>query len=217
MVAKKTSETSKPAAAAPTSTAGKGLAMPKNLAAITEAPAPNPEAQRVADEVGGRVVAWSPQMLDKFVMGQVTLGELEGIDKAAQYKMAETGHRLLNEGKLEQARQVFEGLFALDPFDAYFITALGSIAQQKQDWETAEALYSRALDINPYSATALANRGEVRIMRNNVLGGVEDFAKAIEEDPKGANPATIRARALLAAVKGKLEGQQLHDANKNMG
>lgn len=149
-------------------------------------------------------VAWDPGRIRQFIIGEITLGELEGIDKAAQYKMAETGFQLLQQGKLDDAKKVFEGLLSLDPRDAYFHMVLGSIAQRRNQFEDSERHYSRSLRINPYSPSALANRGEVRVELGRLAEGLEDLKQAVKEDPGAREAATQRARALIPVVEDRM-------------
>lgn len=153
-------------------------------------------------------LAWDPGRVRQFIIGEITLGELEGIDKAAQYKMAETGFQLLQQGKLDDARKVFEGLLSLDPRDAYFHMVLGSIAQRRNQFEDAEKHYSRSLRINPYSPSALANRGEVRVELGRLLEGLDDLKQSVREDPGAREAATQRARALIPVVEAKIAAVQ---------
>src|SRR5687768_10105184 len=73
------------------------------------------EEIRKAAAEGKKIVGYSPTEVDAFLRGHKTLGELEGITKQEQYKMAEVGYRLLTEGKLKEGKEVFFGLCALDP------------------------------------------------------------------------------------------------------
>ena len=151
-------------------------------------------------------VAFDPGRVRQFIIGEITLGGLEGIEKAAQYKMAETEVQLLQQGKLDDAKKVFEGLLTLDPRDAYFHMVLGSIAQRRNQFEDAEKHYSRSLRINPYSPSALANRGEVRIELGRLIEGLEDLKQAAKEDPGAREAATQRARALIPVVQERIRG-----------
>ena len=148
--------------------------------------------------------AFNPARIRAFLEGRITLGDLEGITKQEQYQMAEVGHSYLSSGKFDEAKTVFEGLLALDPFDAYFHTVLGSISQQNDDLEEAEKRYSRALEINPFFATAMANRGEIRVMQGRLTEGTEDLIKAVQADPQAKEPATVRAQATLKVLREKL-------------
>lgn len=178
----------------------------------TEIPKPSPELIELAEKAGATIVAYSPHRVDMFTRGLITLGELQGINKDAQYKMAKVGFDYMREGKLEPAQKVFEGLQALDPFDAYFHTCLGAISQELGDVERAERLYSRALEINPFSPVALAQRGEIRLSGGRLSEAIEDLSKALKEDPEGKEPATRRARVLLTMVRQTLDAARTDPA-----
>lgn len=172
---------------------------------ISAVPTPSPEELAAAKEAGAEIVAWAPQAIRAFVGGQATLGEIQGISKEEQYKMAEAGHRHLTAGNWKEANQIFTGLVALDPFDAYFHTALGSALQQQGELEKAESAYGRALEINPFSPVAYANRGEVRVQLGKLLEAAADLKKASELDPEGKEPSTQRAQLVAANVLQELQ------------
>lgn len=182
--------------------------MTKKLQDIVDAPKPTEEELRAAEEAGAEWVGWDPDRVKAFLAGKITLGDLEGIDKEAQYRMAHVAYKHFTEGKLEQAKQAFQGLLALDPFDAYFLTVLGAIAQEEGNHEEAEAAYSRALEINPFSAVAWAQRGETRVLLGKLSEAADDIARALAEDPEGKEPATQRARAMATMLRKELEKAQ---------
>lgn len=175
--------------------------MKKKITEITEIPEIDPELKKLAEADGVKIVARSPQRLKQFLEGAITLGELEGIDKDAQMRMAKNGFTLLNQGKLQKAKVIFEGLLALDPFDAYFHSALGSIAFQEKNMDGALKHFDQAISINPFFATARAHRGEIRLAQNDLTGAIEDLIEAINADPENEQPATQRARALIGTIK----------------
>ena len=109
------------------------------------------------------------------------------------------------EDLMAEAEALFRGLVALDAYEPYFMTALGSIAQRRDDVEQAEAWYSRAIDCDGPTPVARAHRGEIRLLNDDLENAVEDLALAIQEDPKFEEPTTERARALLAELKRKLD------------
>lgn len=161
------------------------------------------EVKKAAAE-GKKIVAYSPTELAQWAQGNRTLGELQGISKKQQYEMAEVGYRLLTEGKLKEGKDVFFGLVALDPFDAYFLTCLGSAHQQTGDAATAERLYTRALEINPYGVTARAHRGELHALAGRLREAVDDLERVLKDDPGGKDPATQRAVVLLRTIQAQL-------------
>ncbi|HJL40453.1 MAG TPA: hypothetical protein RMG48_04055 [Myxococcales bacterium LLY-WYZ-16_1] len=148
--------------------------------------------------------AYSAQAARAFIEGRLTLGDLEGVTKPEQYKIAEIGHGYSSTGKLDEARKIFEGLLALDPYDAYFNAALGSVAQRQARFEDAERHYGRSLELNPYFASVWANRGELRITQGELVGGIRDLQKALELDPDSQEPATLRARVTVQVLQEQL-------------
>jgi hypothetical protein len=186
--------------------------MAKKLSDIKEIPQPSPEVLEQAKKLGITILAHDPNQIEAFVRGRITLGELEGISKDAQYQMAKQGFSFMREGKLDQAKTVFEGLQALDPFDAYFHMVLGTIAQEQGDQDKAEKLYTRSLEINPFSPVALAQRGEIRLGKGQFAEALADLGKSVQEDPEGNEPAARRARVLLQMMKQQLEASKADPA-----
>ncbi|MFO0723790.1 MAG: tetratricopeptide repeat protein [Myxococcota bacterium] len=175
-------------------------------------PHPTKEYLELAEKDGAKLVAYDPHKLKEFIAGRLTLGELQGISKESQYQMAKVGFDYMREGKLDAAQKIFDGLQALDPFDAYFHTCLGAIAQEQGDGAKADRLYSRALEINPFSPIALAQRGEVRLSAGKLTEAIDDLTKALKEDPEGKEPATRRARVLLTMIRQTFEASKADPA-----
>ena len=139
--------------------------------------------------------------LEAYRAGKITLAELEGISTDELNQLAVTGHELMGQGKLEQAKKVFIGLLVLDPTDAYYYMALGAISQKSGRMDDAETYYSRCLELEPNNASALANRGEIRIGCGREEEGIQDLEAALAADPTQAEPATERARVALTLLK----------------
>ncbi|MBK6686543.1 MAG: tetratricopeptide repeat protein [Deltaproteobacteria bacterium] len=170
---------------------------------LVKKPAPISGTKKKAPP-NAKKVGWDPRMVRRFLSGQITLGQLEEISKDEQYQMAKSGHRLLRQGKLDKAEKIFRGLLSLDPRDAYFHLALGSCAQRRGDAVAAEASYTASLKINPYSAHALANRGEVRLLLGRLVEGAQDLVGALEQDPELKLPPSRRAQATLRMLQAQL-------------
>lgn len=118
--------------------------------------------------------------------------------------MAEAGFRLLQQGKYDDAKKVFQGPLTLDPGDPCFHVVLGSIAQRRNELDVADLHYSRSFRINPYSPSAWANRGEVRLELGRPLEALSDLRQAVNEDPGGRELATQRAQAFIPIVEERL-------------
>lgn len=148
--------------------------------------------------------SWNEEALKKYVEGEITLADLQGVDGESQTKLAEMGYRLLNTGKLADAKAIFEGLVALNPKEPYFLLAAGSVAQRQERWDDAEHWYSLALERDENNAVAHANRGEVRVMLERMEDAVADLVRALELDVEAKEASTGRARGLLLEINRQL-------------
>jgi tetratricopeptide (TPR) repeat protein len=139
------------------------------------------------------------KQLKAVVDGKATWAELEGITFEEAQKMAKTGCELADAGRLDEARQVFEGMTAINPKDAAAHAALGTVYQKLDRLEDAVIQYDAAIALDPKNPVALGNRGELRLKRGD-LDGMDDLVKAVEAEPEGTLPASKRATGLLTAI-----------------
>lgn len=153
-----------------------------------------------------RTVPWSPQKLLEFARGDATLAEVEGISDEALLEAGKMGYDFMENGDLERAEQVFMGLIALDPYNAWFHLAMGSVHQRREEFEQAEARYTRSLSINGYSVEALCNRGEVRLRLGKNDDAMQDFERAIDADGEENTPHAQRARVILEQLRAEAAG-----------
>ena len=68
---------------------------------------------------------FSPDRVERFIMGDLTLGQLYGITIEEAYSVAELGYTFMEQGRLNEAQTVFQGLVIGNPYDAYFHTVSG--------------------------------------------------------------------------------------------
>ena len=151
------------------------------------------------------------------------LADKLGLDNEQMAAILTLGDQLFRQGRLEEAKKVFEGLAALDETNPYFFAMLGAISQQCRNFEDAVNWYTRALNIFSQDVHALTNRGESYLNLQKLPQAAADFQGAIRLDQDGNNPAGSRARLLvemtrqalaLAAEKGAegvLEAKRLID------
>jgi len=162
------------------------------------------------DDLRDRVDPESPpiireEYITRFMMGDITASDMMGLTRDELYMIAKRGYELMEQGKLDQANQVYEGLVYLDPYDPYFYTVLGSIRQQQEDLDGALQLYEQALKMQPWNINALTNRGEIRFKQGHLTDAFQDFQRVIELDPDDKNRSTLRAKAIVLALKEALE------------
>lgn len=127
------------------------------------------------------------------------LPSVTGAPKAARESVAERsvyGHRLFEEGKVEEARRVFEKLVALDVADPFPHSMLGTIYLALGEPERALALFQACLAIDPNDLAALTYRGEIRLNRGKLKPALGDLNRAVELGAAD-DPFVLRARRLL--------------------
>lgn len=159
-----------------------------------------PEVQRAPNLMD----TFSPDRVEKFIMGELTLGQLYGITIEEAYSVAELGYTFMEQGRLKDAQTVFQGLVISNPYDAYFHTVLGSIYQKQENIDGAVEEYSIAIGLDPANMEAYVNRGEVLIRKGNFQQAAADFKNALEMDPDGHSPSVNRARALASVTAAAL-------------
>jgi predicted Zn-dependent protease len=96
---------------------------------------------------------------------------------------------------------------ALDPYDAWTLTALGGLKLDNGDVVLAGKLLDRAVAVVPRDVTARALRAEARAKQGQVSEAKRDLALLADADP--SLPAMRRARALAAALDGAVDGVAL--------
>lgn len=143
---------------------------------------------------------YTPENIDKFIMGEITWAQLQGMTLDEAYAIAEYGYGLYQEGKFHESRTLFEGLVLCNPYDAYFHNMLGAVFQQLDMEEEALESYTAAVDLDEENLHAIVNRGELYLKNGEFDKALDDLYKAVQLDPEGKNPAALRARALAMAT-----------------
>jgi tetratricopeptide (TPR) repeat protein len=141
------------------------------------------------------------EVQEKLATGQITIAEAAGISRPQLYAIAERGYQLLISGKLEEARQIYAGLVAADPFDSVFHCHLGAVLFRMGELDKAFEEYDASIRLNISNVDALSARGELYLLKGEVKKGIEDLRAALENDHAGTHPSSIRARALLLSLR----------------
>jgi tetratricopeptide (TPR) repeat protein len=144
---------------------------------------------------------WAARLVD----GQITLAEYVGLSKKELYIIAQQGYQLLNSGKLEEAQEIYEGLVAADPYDSVFHCHLGAVLVRMGKEDEALEHFNSSIQFNIANIDALSARGEIYLRQNKIAEAVADLKRAVELDPQGKRPSTVRARAALLSLKTALE------------
>lgn len=146
-----------------------------------------------------------PAML---IRGEITLADIFGLDQDSLYEIARLGYGLLKSGNLLEAKQIYLGLVAADPYDSVFHCHLAAVHHSLGELDEALEQYSEALNFNYANVDALVGRAEIQLSRDELAAGISALKQAIEIDPEGVRPSTLRARALLLALKRAVDDRQ---------
>jgi len=95
------------------------------------------------------------------VRGELSPAIVAGLNSEDLYRMADFGYDLMEAGRCDDARVIFEELGSLNPYDAYFQAVLGSIAQRQSEYSRAAESYGRAVALDPEDTFSWVNRAEV--------------------------------------------------------
>ena len=153
-------------------------------------------------------VLYSTERIRLWMMGDLTLQELNAISGPEMLSMAMIGFQLYEQGKLDEAKVIFLGLNALDHSEPYYLTALGAVFLAKEELDSALHCFNEAIKLNNKEIASYVNRGEVFLRQGKILEAAQDFKAAVDLDPKGLDPLTHRARVLAAAALEMIEQAQ---------
>lgn len=115
--------------------------------------------------------------------------------------LAVFGHELFEQGRIEEARVIFEGLVSTGATEAFPHTMLGTIYLAMGDQERALALFQAALDLDASDLAARVYRGEIRLSKGKLKSATEDLKRAISQGDAG-DPFVERAERLLQLARG---------------
>lgn len=146
--------------------------------------------------------------VEKLIGGEMTISEFVGMSKQQLYEIAKKGYQLIQTWRLEEAKIIYKGLVAADPYDSVFRCQLGGIYFKLKDYENAFREYGASIRLNHANVDALAGRGELYLMQGLYEKGISDLQKAIENDPTGEKQSSMRARGLLLSMKDAMDKSQ---------
>ncbi len=118
------------------------------------------------------------QRLQKWADGKATLKDVRGYTDDELYSIARIGYFYFYQGKVNEARVVFQGLYAVNPLDAYFAKALGVVEMAAGNPQGALAAYDVALRITPNDSAAYVGRAEVKLSQGQRAQAAEDLRRA---------------------------------------
>ena len=103
---------------------------------------------------------------------------------------------LHQQGRLGQAKEIYEGILRVSPQNADALHLLGVVAAQTKNYQAAADLIGKAIEINPNSAAYYSNRGLAQQELRQLKEAVSSYDKAISLEPKSAEAHNNRGNAL---------------------
>ena len=140
--------------------------------------------------------------LQKWADGKATLKEVRGYSAEGLYSIARTGFYFFYQGKLNEARTVFQGLYAVNPMDPYFAKALGVVEMASGNPAGAVAAYDVALKLAPTDAQAWLGRAEVRLLQGAKAEAIDNLRRA-QQHSKPESAENQKVSAMLQALSKK--------------
>lgn len=143
--------------------------------------------------------------LDQFRKGELRFTQIFNFNGSQIASLMLCGYNFFTQGRLEEAKSIFEGLNLLDPNVPYVNSTLGAIYQRLGKTDLAILRYSHAIHLFPQDIVALTNRAEIYLSQGKLIEAAEDLRKVIEVDPERRNPSANRARLLAAITSESLQ------------
>ncbi len=141
-------------------------------------------------------------LLQRWADGKATLKDVRGYSDDELYAIARTAYFFYYQGKLEQARTLFQGLYAVNPLDPYFAKALGVVELASGNAQGALAAYDVAVKLAPQDAQAYVGRAEVKLSMGQKGAAVEDLRKA-DQAADADEAIKTKVSAMLDGISGK--------------
>ena len=116
--------------------------------------------------------------LQRWADGKTTLKDVRGYTDEELFSIARTGYFFYYQGKIAEARTVFQGLYAINPLEVYFAKALAVVEMASGNAQGALAAYDVALKISPEDSMAYVGRAEVKLAEGNESAAAEDLRRA---------------------------------------
>ncbi|MFL5350579.1 MAG: SycD/LcrH family type III secretion system chaperone [Hyalangium sp.] len=137
--------------------------------------------------------------LQKWADGKATLKEVRGYTDDELYAIAKTAYFFFYQGRVNEARTLFQGLYAVNPTDSYFAKALGVVELAAGNAQGALAAYDVAIKLSPNDAQAHVGRAEVKLALGQKAQAIEDLRKATGLAPE-EDPVSRKAEAMISAL-----------------
>jgi tetratricopeptide (TPR) repeat protein len=130
-------------------------------------------------------------------------------------RIGEIGAMFYEQGNLDKAQIIFEGLVEADEESGAAHSALGALFTRIGDEESALKHLNKAIILDDRQIAPFVNRAEVFLRLQDLESAVADLKRAIELDPNEKDPGANRARAMVLGIYQEIEAQRARKARNN--
>jgi len=123
-----------------------------------------------------------------------------GVSEQEFRAMGQMGAMYYQQGVLDKAQAIFEGLVEMDPASAPAHSALGALLTRTEQFDEAMRHLDRAVELDSGQIAPYVNRAEIFIKQGRAERAVADLKQAIALDPLERDPAANRARAMALGI-----------------
>lgn len=123
-----------------------------------------------------------------------------GVSEQEFRAMGQMGAMYYQQGILDKAQAIFEGLVEIDPSSAAAHSALGALFTRTERFDDALRHLDRAVELDPAQIAPYVNRAEIFIKQGRAKEAVSNLEQAIALDPREKDPAANRARAMALGI-----------------
>jgi tetratricopeptide (TPR) repeat protein len=143
------------------------------------------------------------ETVQKALDGEAPINSIFGFTPEQIGGIASLGYELYEQGKMEEATQVFRGLIALDESNYLGYAGLGAVAlaQEPPALDMAVNFLTRATQLNGSDPSIYANLGEAYLRQAKFEEAAQAFEKALDLDPEEEDPGANRARAIIDGME----------------
>jgi tetratricopeptide (TPR) repeat protein len=132
--------------------------------------------------------------------GREPLRDRLGVSEQEFRAMGQMGAMYYQQGVLDKAQAIFEGLVEIDPTSAAAHSALGALFTRVERFDDALVHLDRAVALDPGQIAPYVNRAEIYIKQGRAEEAVVNLKQAIALDPLEKDPAANRARAMALGI-----------------
>lgn len=139
-------------------------------------------------------------LVSQWSQGKVSLKQILGLSENELFAIASQGYFLFLQGKTEDARVFFEGLVALDPRNAYYYRALGTIYWRLKEPQKAIKQFTYALRVAPTDTSTYINRAEIYVATEQFALARSDLTAALQNARTSEEALVQKAQAIMKMI-----------------